>query len=196
MKAVSFLHQKGGTGKSTLAIAAAMALAGRGEQPLLLDADYQGTSSEWGNRFGHDLGIETRAHVLPDLHEQVAALAGQHPWLLVDGPPSLSPITESILRASTRVLIPIRPALPDLWALTWPAAIIAKLAKTGCAPEVIVVVNMHQGEPLEALTEQVSRLGLEVHERTVPLHPAFPALFSGSPLPDALASLVLELIGA
>lgn len=196
MKAVSFLHQKGGTGKSTLAIAAAMALVGRGEQPLLLDADYQGTSSEWSNRFGHDLCIETRAHVQPDLHEQVAALAGQRPWVLVDGPPSLSPITESILRASTRVLIPVRPALPDLWALAWPAAMIAKLAKAGRAPEVRVVVNMHQEEPLEALTEQVSRLGLEVHERTVPLHPAFPALFSGSPLPDALASLVLELIGA
>lgn len=196
MKAVSFIHQKGGTGKSTLSIAAAMALAGRGEQPLLVDADYQGTSSEWANRHGHGLQIETLAHVQPDLSEQLGGMAGRREWLIVDAPPSLSPLTESILRASSLALIPVRPALPDLWALTWLAALIKKLAKAGQAPRVIVVINMHQGEPLEAVMAETARLELEVHERAVPLHPAFPALFAGSPLPDELASLVLELIGA
>lgn len=196
MKAVSFLHQKGGTGKSTLAIAAAVALARRGEHPLLLDADYQGTSSEWGNRFGHDFQVETVGHVQPDFPEQIAGLAAERQWLLIDAPPSLNPITESILQASSLALIPVRPAPPDLWALTWLAALIKKLDKAGQAPEIRVVVNMHQGEPLDALKAQVAGLQLSLHERTVPLHPAFPALFAGSGLPDELASLVLQLIGA
>jgi chromosome partitioning protein len=196
MKAVSFLHQKGGTGKSTLAVAAAVALAQRGERPLLLDADYQGTAGEWGNRFGHERRVETLAHVQPDLHERLASLADGREWLLIDGPPSLSPMTESILRASTRVIIPVRPALPDLWALTWPAAMIAKLRKTGQAPETLVVINMYRGEPLEPLVEQITELQLAVHEQPIPADPVYAALFSGAPLPDEPARLMLELIGA
>lgn len=196
MKAVSFLHQKGGTGKSTLAIAAAMALARRGARPMLLDADYQGTSSEWGDRYGHDLQIEVRAHVQPDLPEQLPDISRRHDWLLMDAPPSLTPLTESILRASSLVLIPVRPAPPDLWALRWLAAIITKLAKTGSAPPVRVVFNMHRGEALDELIAQVGKLKLEVHPRTVPLHPAFPGLFAGGELPEDLAALMLELIGA
>lgn len=196
MKAVSFLHQKGGTGKSTLAIAAAMALAQSGERPLLLDADYQGTASEWGNRFGRDLQIETLAHVQPDLPERLPEIAGERRWLLIDAPPSLSPVTESILRVSTRVLIPLRPALPDIWALTWPVAMIEKLAKAGQAPQALAVFNMYQGEELNDPREQLARLRLPVHERVIPLHPAFPALYSGKPLPSDMAGLVLELIGA
>ncbi len=46
MRVLAFLHQKGGTGKSTLAVATACALAARSEPPLLLDADSQGTSSD------------------------------------------------------------------------------------------------------------------------------------------------------
>jgi len=196
MKAVSFLHQKGGTGKSTLAVAAAVSLAQRGERPLLLDADYQGTAGEWGNRFGRERRVETLAHVQPDLHERLPALADGREWLLIDGPPSLSPMTESILRASTRVIIPVRPALPDLWALTWPAAMIAKLRKAGRAPETLVVINMYRGEPLEPLVEQITELQLAVHEQTIPADPVYAALFTGAPLPDESARLMLELIGA
>jgi chromosome partitioning protein len=49
MRTVAFLHQKGGTGKTTLAIATAMALAEQGTCVLLMDADVQGTASEWGS---------------------------------------------------------------------------------------------------------------------------------------------------
>ncbi len=194
MKAVSFLHQKGGTGKSTLAIGAAIALAARGERTLLLDADYQGTASEWGNRFGRAFQVETRAHVQPPLEDLLAELAEDWERIVIDGPPSLSPMTESILRVSTQVVIPVRPALPDLWALPWLAAVIKKLNREGRGPRPLVVVNMHQGEPLESVLAEIAELKLPVHPRPVPADGAFPAVFAGRALPEELAKLLLELV--
>ena len=63
MPIVGFVHQKGGTGKSTLSIALALALAQAEHRVMLLDTDYQGTASEWGNRHGFRTGIETRSMV-------------------------------------------------------------------------------------------------------------------------------------
>ena len=139
MRVVAFLHQKGGTGKSTLSIAAALALAQAGRRVLLLDADYQGTSSEWGNRFALRFGLEARSQVQPIVHTEVQRFAGQFDWVVVDGPPSLSEMTESILRASDVVIIPVRPALPDVWAIPWLAAIIRKLQHGGERPRARVV---------------------------------------------------------
>ncbi|MEE8395645.1 MAG: ParA family protein [bacterium] len=194
MEVVSFLHQKGGTGKSTLAVGAAAALAARGEAVLLMDADYQGTAQEWGNRFGTRLGVETRSQVQPILHEEVARYRNAVRWLIVDGPPSLSPMTESILRASDRVVIPVRPARPDLWALPWLVAVIKKLRGKGEKPAAKLVFNMVNDEALEPLRQEIAPLGLPVHPTPLPSHPAFKALFEGQPLPADLAAQVLALL--
>ncbi len=194
METVSFLHQKGGTGKSTLAVSLALALAGRGERLLLLDADPQGTASEWANRHGHLHQIETEARVRPDLPEQLPRIARSADWLIIDGPPSLSPMTESILRASTRVVIPVRPALPDLWALTWLAAIIRKMQKEGAPLAARVTFNLHRGEPLEPLAAEIAKLGLPVHGEPIPAHPGFHQIFEGKELPAELGRAVLSLL--
>lgn len=194
MAVVSFLHQKGGTGKSTLAIAAALALAQAGHGVLLLDADYQGTSSEWGNRYGHALGLEVRSQVQPIVHEEVGRFRATFQWIVVDGPPSLSAMTESILRASDRVIVPIRPALPDVWAVPWLAAVARKLAQGGAAPPLRVVFNHVSGEDLAPLREELAPWGLAVHPDALPADPAFVAVFRGQPLPGPLAERVLALV--
>jgi chromosome partitioning protein len=196
MTVVSFLHQKGGTGKSTLAIAAALALSRGGLRVLLLDADYQGTASEWGNRHGQALGIEVRSQVQPIVHSELPRFATHFDWIVVDGPPALSPMTESILRASDRVIVPIRPAWPDVWAVPWLAAVIHKLKQGEPRPSVRVVFNQHAGEPLAPLREELAPWGLPVYPHPLPLHPAFAALFAGQPLPDDLADAVLALVRA
>jgi len=196
MRVVAFLHQKGGTGKSTLAIATALALAQAGRSVLLLDADYQGTSSEWGNRFAHSFGLEVRSQVQPIVHTEVKRFAGQFDWVLVDGPPSLSEMTESILRACDAVIIPVRPALPDVWAVPWLAAIIRKLQQADGRPRARVVFNQHAAEPLGPLRDELAQWRLPVHGVALPADPAFAAVFAGRPLPGPLAELVLELIEA
>ena len=195
MRIVSFLHQKGGTGKSTLAIAAALYLAARGRRVLLLDTDYQGTTSEWGNRYGFEQGVETRSQVQPIVHQEAGRFASMADCLLIDGPPSLSEMSESILRFGGRVVIPVRPNAPDLWALAWLAAMIGKLKREGAALEPLVVFNQVQGESLAPLAEQVRPHRLPVHPTPIPADPAFQALFSGAPLPAPLLELVGGLLG-
>lgn len=195
MNVVSFLHQKGGTGKSTLAVSSAMVLAKAGHGVLLLDTDYQGTSSEWGNRFGLKHGVETRSQVQPDLPKQVERFASRFDWIIIDGPPGLSEMSESIMHASQLVVIPVRPAMPDVWALPWLAAIITKLRKEGASTAPLVVFNQYNGEDLAPFRAELSGWNLPVHPTPLPMDAAFSAVFSGEALPPALSQQVLALFG-
>jgi len=193
MRVVSFLHQKGGTGKSTLSISLATSLAASGMRVLLLDADYQGTSGEWGNRFSAKFGLEVRSQVQPIVHQECGRFAASVDWIVIDGPPGLSEMTESVLGAGGRVIVPLRPALPDVWALPWFAAVVGKARNTGSSASPLVVFNQHRGEELAPLLHEAAAWGLPVHPEPVPDNPAFPALFRGEALPDFLRACVIRL---
>lgn len=195
MRIVSFLHQKGGTGKSTLAVCAAMGLAAAGKHVLLLDTDYQGTSSEWGNRFGIAMGIEVRSQVQPVVHQQAERFATGFDWMVVDGPPALSEMTESIVRAGGRVVIPMRPALPDVWALPWLAAVLRKQMAARVAVDPRIVFTQHRGEDLAPLMAELQPWGIPVHPQAIPADSAFPAVFAGGKLPPGLQQIVMDLVG-
>jgi chromosome partitioning protein len=195
MRIVSFLHQKGGTGKSTLAVCTAMGLAAAGKRVLLLDTDYQGTSSEWGNRFGTTLGVEVRSQVQPVVHQQAVRFGTGFDWLVVDGPPALSEMTESIVRAGGRVVIPLRPALPDVWALPWLAAVLRKHMAARVPADPLIVFTQHRGEDLAPLKREVQPWGIPVHPEAIPADSAFPAVFTGGRLPVDLQQAVLDLVG-
>ena len=194
MAVTAFLHQKGGTGKSTLAIAAAIALARKGRPVLLVDADPQGTVSEWGNRFGKRFGVETHTHFQPNFPALLTPLRRQWPTILIDGPPSLSEVTESILKASDRVIIPVRPSLPDLWALPWFVAVVRKLQREGRALHALLLFNVYRGEPLEPLLAEVKDWSIPVWAEPIPADAALAGLFAGGELPEALAESILRLV--
>ena len=194
LRIVSFLHQTGGTGKSTLAVCTAWGLAAQGARVLLLDTDYQGTSSEWGNRFGAANGVEVRSQVQPLVHLQAERFRGAVDWLVIDGPPALSQMTESIARAGGRVVIPLRPALPDVWALPWLAAVLRKQIAGRVPLDPIAVFTQYRGEDWAPLTRDVEAWGIPVHPRPIPADPAFAQVFAGIPLPPPLLALVLEIV--
>ena len=112
---VSFLNQKGGSGKTTLAIHLATVLAERGKV-LLVDADPQGSAMDWKAQRASDCGFPVVGLPKPTLHLEISVLAENCDWVLVDGPPRASTLTRSAVAASDLVLIPVQPSPFDLWA--------------------------------------------------------------------------------
>ena len=85
MVIISFLNQKGGVGKTTLAIHLATVLAER-SRVLLVDADPQGSALDWRAQRAGDSGFPVVGLPKPTLHRDIGALGENCDWVVVDGP--------------------------------------------------------------------------------------------------------------
>jgi chromosome partitioning protein len=116
---IAVLNQKGGVGKTTLAmnLAAAAHLCGR--RTLVLDLDTQGSALDWstartaGSRLD---GIAVaRADKALNLRRFGELTAGFDVAIL-DGPPRLGDVTRAAAAAADIALVPLRPGILDWWA--------------------------------------------------------------------------------
>jgi len=112
---VSIQNQKGGVGKTTLAIHLAFGLSGK-SHVLLVDSDPQGSARDWAASRKDNLPFDLIAMDRPILHRDLPSLAKEYAYVIIDGPPRVSEIARSAILASDLVLIPIQPSPYDLWA--------------------------------------------------------------------------------
>ena len=113
MPTIAVVNQKGGAGKSTIAVHLARWLQRQKKPILVVDADGQKTSSIWLESL--ECGIPFQVLQNPDeLLDQLPKLAEKHEWLLVDGPATLSETTRALLLWADLALIPCQPAGVDL----------------------------------------------------------------------------------
>ncbi len=194
MRTVAFLHQKGGTGKTTLAIATAMALAQQGARVLLLDADAQGTASEWASHWGERFRVVSRSQIQPIVHDQVARFSPRFEWMVVDGPPTLSEMTTSILRAADRVFVPVRPSFPDIWALEGLAVLRATLRTTGVDPAMRVLWNQVSQWPTSAMRAAVESKGFTISPAVIRWETVWSNVMEGHPLTTGAIDCLMQLI--
>ena len=113
---IGLLNQKGGVGKTTLAVNLASAFVKNGKRVLLVDADRQGSALDWaGARTGEPafpvVGLPTRS-----MHTELPALALPYDMVVIDGPPRVYEVARSAIMASDLVLIPVQPSPYDVWA--------------------------------------------------------------------------------
>ncbi|KRT56247.1 ParA family protein [endosymbiont of Ridgeia piscesae] len=194
MQSLAFLHQKGGTGKTTLAIASCIALAASGARVLLLDIDPQGSASTWGDHYAERFGVVVRAQGPGPLDATLERFSRMFDWCILDCPPNLSETTLQTLNLVDRLLIPVRPAPPDIWALERIAALLADAQSRGLEIPHQVVFNQWRDEALEPLQAIINRLGLELADLPIRFDPAWPALFDGADLPESLNRQMMQLL--
>lgn len=113
---ISLLNQKGGVGKTTLAIHLADALARRIKRVLLVDADTQGSALDWAAaRNGVPL-FAVAGLPKASIHKELPQLAQGFDAVIIDGPPRVYAVAKSAVMASDLVLIPVQPSPYDVWA--------------------------------------------------------------------------------
>ncbi len=116
---VALLNQKGGVGKTTLALHIAGQWARQGQRVTLIDADPQGSALDWSEQRARD-GLPQLFSVIglarDTLHREAPELARAADHVVIDGPPRVAGFMRSALLAADLVLIPVQPSPFDGWA--------------------------------------------------------------------------------
>jgi chromosome partitioning protein len=114
---LSFLNQKGGAGKTTLAVHVAAVLAATGAKVLLLDADSQGSALDWSVARQKAPAFTVVGLPKPTVHKELPRLSQDYDHVVIDGPPRVAEITRSVIMASDLIAIPVQPSPYDVWAV-------------------------------------------------------------------------------
>lgn len=172
MQTVAVVSQKGGAGKTTLAIHLGVAASAAGLVSLIVDTDPQATASKWGTwRGGGDPEvIDCAAHaLLPRKLQQAAELGAQ--FAVIDTPPHADIMAREACRAADLLLVPCRPRAFDLDAIQTTAELVKASGKPAF---VIFTAGPPRASVLYADAGQLVRqFGLQVAPVTLPERAAF-----------------------
>lgn len=118
-KVIAVVQQKGGSGKTTLAVNLAVACVRRGMTVALLDTDPQGSLGRWflarRERLG-DPGMEFSTSSAWGVSYECEKLKRQADIVIIDTPPKVDADLRPALREADLILVPVASSHVDLWA--------------------------------------------------------------------------------
>jgi chromosome partitioning protein len=116
---VAFLNQKGGVGKTTLALHVAGAWAVEGKRVVVIDADPQRSALDWSEQRAKE-GLPRLFGVLglarDTLHVEAPEIVRDVNHVLIDGSSRIAALFRSAMLAADLALVPAQPSPFDGWA--------------------------------------------------------------------------------
>ena len=118
MQTVALIAQKGGVGKTTLAIHLATAFAANGKNTLLIDLDPQASATEWKDHRAAEAPavLSIQPSRLTKVLEEARAIGTE--IVILDTAPHSESTALDAARAADLVLVPCQPTIMDLRAMT------------------------------------------------------------------------------
>jgi ATPases involved in chromosome partitioning len=147
MNVVSVLSEKGGAGKTTIAVNLATAFHLSGTKTLIVDADPQATARDWGAASDADTPVVAGVD-RGSIREDVPRLGQQFELVMIDGAPRLQETYVEAVTVSDLVLVPVRPSAADIWS----AETIIEVCRAYNTPAAFVVSQQVVGT---ALADQI-----------------------------------------
>lgn len=129
MPTIAIISQKGGAGKTTLALHLAAAAEDSGHTALVIDLDPQATASQWAawRQDAPPVVIDSAPPRLSAKIEQAGAQGAE--FIVIDTPPHADSAASAAVEAADLVLIPCRPSAFDLAAIKTTASLVKMRGK-------------------------------------------------------------------
>ncbi|KJZ31229.1 hypothetical protein TW83_09905 [Paracoccus sp. S4493] len=162
MKIIVVTSQKGGAGKTTVALNISVAAAQKGLRTLMIDLDPQQSLRGWWS--GREVDQPTMLEKDPSpsaLTQALKPLAEHFDLIVIDTPPAAPDWLVDVMRHADLVLIPVRPSPQDLRAV----GATLRIVRASKAKFAFVLSQT----PRAKLTEQSAR-ALAQHGRVAPVN--------------------------
>jgi chromosome partitioning protein len=200
--------KKGGSGKTTVAVNVAGALAEIFTEVLVIDSDPQGTVLTWRAAAGDsDFPVQVIGLPQPVIHQEAPKFAQKYDAVVIDSPSGYQDeqIQRSVMLAASLVVIPVQPSAVDIWSARDTAALVeqAKLYNPDLKAHLLISRAQPRTRLSQEAREALEGLSLPVFQTTIsqrislaeaPLYGKLILHYANNPAAAEFRSLAREIV--
>jgi len=188
-KIITVAQQKGGAGKTTVAVHLAIAFLEQGLRVAAVDIDPQESLINWfkkRSKSASDSGPSVKAVQGWRVESEVRSLARDHDVIIIDSPPHAETEAKIAMRSADLVVVPLQPSPMDLWAT---GKTIEQVTAQGSRGLLVLNRVPPRAKIAEEMTKATRNMGAELAHTSLGNRVAFAAsLLSGRGVTEAASS--------